>query len=155
MYSLFYSHFTQADLGKTWILRGGELGAYAQFAIADETQVGLKPKSMNFTDAASIPLVGLTTLEAYRKIQNVGVSFKNASVVVTSGSGGTGLIGIQMAKAYGAKTVATACGPSHQDYCKSLGADIVVDYTKSTLWDTLPDNFVDIVYDNFGANGTL
>ena len=145
-----------ADLGKTWLLSGGELGAYAEYAVADESQVGLKPKSMNFTDAASIPLVGLTTLEAYRKIQDVGVSFENATVVVTSGSGGTGLIGIQMAKAYKARKVVTACGPTHQSYCASLGADVVVDYTKgkTALWDALENDSVDIVYDNFGANGT-
>jgi len=144
------------DLGKTWLLKGGELGAYAEYAVADESQVGLKPESLNFTDAASIPLVGLTTLQAYRKIQDTGVSFENATVVVTSGSGGTGLIGIQMAKAYGAKKVVTACGPSNLAYCSSLGADVVIDYKKGkmALWDSLEDNSVDIVYDNFGANGT-
>ena len=66
------------------------------------------------------------------------------------------MIGIQMAKAYGATKVVTACGPSNLDYCKSLGADVVVDYTtsKTALWDALDDDSVDAVYDNFGAPGT-
>jgi len=147
------------DLGKTWLLKGGgELGAYAEFAVADESQVGLKPTSMSFGDAAVIPLVGLTTLQAFEKMKNAvdASEWPLKTVVVTSGSGGTGMIGIQMAKAYGATKVVTACGPSNLDYCKSLGADVVVDYTKSktALWDALDEDSVDAVYDNFGAPGT-
>eukprot|EP00939_MAST-03C_sp_MAST-3C-sp1_P005307 g5307.t1 len=99
-----------ADLGKTWLLKGGELGAYAEYAIADESQVGLKPKSMSFGDAAVIPLCGLTTLQAFAQMKKAvdASEWPLKTVVVTSGSGGTGMIGIQMAKAYGATKVVTA-----------------------------------------------
>lgn len=144
-----------ADLGKTWPLRGGQLGAYAEFALADEAQVGLKPKNMSFADAASIPLVGLTTLQAYRKmgLARGAKGAINSTVVVTSGSGGTGFVGIQMAKAYGARKVITACGPTTQDFCKALGADVVVDYTEGAdaLWKAAGVDDVDYVYDNYGA----
>merc|ERR1711871_304060 len=124
-----------ADLGQMWLLRGGELGAYAEYALADEAQVALKPTAMSFLDAASFPLVGLTTLQAYRKM-GLDVRGANSTVVVTSGSGGTGFVGIQMAKAYGAAKVITACGPTTQTFCKQLGADVVVDYTHGVhaLW---------------------
>ena len=44
-----------ADLGKTWMLRGGELGAYAEYAVADENQVGLKPPHLSFAEAGVAP----------------------------------------------------------------------------------------------------
>jgi NADPH2:quinone reductase len=147
-----------ADLGKDWVLKGrGELGAYAQYALADESQVGLKPSGMSFGDAASLPLVALTTLQSYQKMGLTdGSRGKNLTVVVTSGSGGTGLAGVQMARAYGATKVITACGPTSQAYCRSLGADVVTDYTKGkkSLWDAAGTDAVDAVYDNFGAPGT-
>ena len=87
-----------ADLGKDWVLKGrGELGAYAQYALADESQVGLKPKGLSFADAGSLPLVALTTLQSYQKMGLTdGSRGKNLTVVVTSGSGGTGLAGVQV-----------------------------------------------------------
>ena len=149
-----------ADLGKTWMSKGGQLGAYAEYALADESQVGLKPTSLSFSAAASLPLVSLTDLQAYRKMLGAAslVSFANKTVVVTSGSGGTGVVAVQLAKkAYGAKMVITACGPSTQAFCKSLGADVVVDYTagKAALWDAVAAaGGSDMVFDNYGAAGT-
>ena len=149
-----------ADLGKTWLSKGGQLGAYAEYALADESQVGLKPTSLSFSAAASLPLVSLTDLQAYRKMLGAAslVSFANKTVVVTSGSGGTGFVAVQLAKkAYGAKMVITACGPSTQAFCKSLGADVVVDYTagKAALWDAVAAaGGSDMVFDNYGAAGT-
>ena len=144
-----------ADLGKLWPLRGGELGAYAEFALADESQVSIKPDNLSFVEAASLPLVALTTLQAYKKAGSPFSSYSNLTVVVTSGSGGTGHVGVQMAKhVYGAKHVIAAAGPDSIDFVKSLGADVVVDYTKHDIFDTLANDTVDVVYDNFGAKGT-
>ena len=145
-----------ADLGKLWPLRGGgELGAYAEYALADESQVSIKPEILSFVQAASLPLVALTTLQAYRKAGAPFTSYSNLTVVVTSGSGGTGHVGVQMAKhAYGAKHVIAAAGPDSIDFVKSLGADVVVDYTKENIFDTLANDTVDVVYDNYGAKGT-
>lgn len=144
-----------ADLGKFWPLRGGELGAYAEYAIADEAQVGLKPRTMSFIDAASIPLVALTTLQSFRQM-GLDTHGANSTVVITSGSGGTGAVAIQMAKAYGAQKVITACGTTTQAFCAELGADVVVDYHKgkSALWNAAGKDSVDFVYDNYGAKGT-
>eukprot|EP00945_MAST-04E_sp_MAST-4E-sp1_P008507 g8507.t1 len=145
-----------ADLGKTWLLRGGQLGAYAQFAIADESQVGLMPKNLNFTEAASLPLVALTSAQALKKC---GAPWKpspgnNFTVAVTSGSGGTGFTGIQLARAWGASNVWTATSGPNVDFVESCGATDVVNYKEQSLWDAIPDNSLDVVYDNFGAPGT-
>jgi NADPH:quinone reductase-like Zn-dependent oxidoreductase len=80
----------------------------------------------------------------------------NVTVVVTSGSGGTGFMSIQLAKhCFGAARVVTATsGAAATAFVESCGADVVVDYKKSEIFAALPDDSVDIVVDNFGAKGT-
>jgi len=144
-----------ADLGKSGILKGGvQLGAWAQFAVADESQVGLKPHSLNFTEAATLPLVALTDYQALKKAGFPWTGKKNLTVVVTSGSGGTGVPAIQLVKACGASRIITAASPSHAALLKELGATDVFDYHKTTIWKELPEDSVDIVYDNYGSAGT-
>lgn len=139
-----------ADLGK-----GGfsnlQLGAWAEYALADESQVGLKPTSLSYEDAASLPLVALTDLQV---LKMAGAPWSGATVVVTSGSGGTGVVAIQLAKALGAQRIVTSASPRHHALLKELGATDVVDYHNSTIWETLDDESVDVVYDNYGAPGT-
>ena len=48
----------------------------------------------------------------------------------------------------------TAASPSNTELLKSLGADTVVDYHKSSIWAALQNNTVDVVFDNYGAPGT-
>merc|ERR1719247_3932617 len=75
--------------------------------------------------------------------------------MITEGAGGTGFIGIQLAKAWGAKHIVTATtGAEGFEFVKQLGADIVIDYKVQNIFDALPDNSVDIVYDNYGKEGT-
>ena len=81
----------------------GDTGGMAEYALVDEAQVGLKPKSLNFTEAGTIPLVGLTALECLQKAGAPWSGKANLTVLVTSGSGGTGFVGVQLAKhAFGA-----------------------------------------------------
>jgi len=129
-----------------------QLGAWAQYALADESQVGLKPESLSFEGAASLPLVALTGLQA---LKMTGAPWReNATVVITSGSGGTGVVGIQLAKAFGASRIITSASPRHHELLKSLGATDVVDYHESTIWDILSNESVDVVFDNYGAPNT-
>merc|ERR1712070_587671 len=125
-----------------------------EYAVADESQVGLKPEALSFEDAASLPLVALTDLQALKMTGAPWANRTNTTVVVTSGSGGTGVVAIQLARAFGATRVVTSASPQHHALLKSLGATDVVDYHKSTIWETLEDESVDIVYDNYGAPGT-
>lgn len=134
----------------------GDTGAMAQFAVLSEAQTSLKPTSLNMTEAGTIPLVGLTALEMFIKTGAPWTDRTNVTVAITSGSGGTGFMSVQLAKkAYKASYVVTAAsGDENIAWMKQLGADKVVDYKQQELFDALPDNSVDIVIDNYGAKGT-
>lgn len=81
--------------------------------------------------------------------------FQNLTIVITSGSGGTGLIGVQLAKAFGAGTVVTAAsGADNIALVKSFGADVVIDYKVENIFDSMANNSIDLVFDNYGAKGS-
>jgi NADPH:quinone reductase-like Zn-dependent oxidoreductase len=92
----------------------------------DEKDVALKPKNLSMVEAASIPLVGLTSWQSLVEIARLK---KGQKVFVQAGSGGVGTFAIQLAKHLGA-TVATTTSQKNYDLVKSLGADVVIDYAK-------------------------
>jgi len=144
-----------ADLGTSTLTRHDEeLGAWAEYAVAEESQVGLKPKSMSLVDAASMPLVGLTAYQAFRMAGAPWSGKKDLTIAITSGSGGTGTIALQLAKAYGATRIITSAGSNNIDLCKSLGATEVYDYHNTTIWENVANDTVDIVIDNYDSVGT-
>jgi NADPH:quinone reductase-like Zn-dependent oxidoreductase len=144
-----------ADLGKIWPLQRGELGAYAQFAVADEPQVGIKPAGLTFAQAAVMPLAAMTNIQALRKAGAPWSSPENRTVMVTSGSGGTGHLAVQMVKkGYNIGTVITVTSPENVPFCKASGADVVYDFTTQDAYSLIADSSVDVVYDNYGAAGT-
>lgn len=104
--------------------RDHRVGTFAEFIAVDEADVALKPKNLSMTEAASIPLVGLT---AWQALVEVGKVKPGQKVFIQSGSGGVGTIAIQLAKHLGA-TVATTTSAKNAELVKSLGADVVVDY---------------------------
>eukprot|EP00756_Hemistasia_phaeocysticola_P014668 Hpha_TRINITY_DN15350_c3_g2::TRINITY_DN15350_c3_g2_i1::g.88831::m.88831 len=132
---------------------GGALGGFAEYAVLECNMTGIRPAGLSPVDAGTVPVTGTTALECLRKT-GAPWAKKNLTVVITSGSGGTGYIAIQLAKALGAGRVVTAASGAGIDMVKSLGADLVVDYKKQEIFDALPNNSVDIVFDNFGAKGT-
>jgi len=133
---------------QVWMLGGG---SYAEFAVVACETAGLKPKSLSFVDAGTIPVVGATGLQCLR---SANMSLANLTVAVTSGQGGTGFMGVQLAKALGAAHVITAATGDGIDLMKRLGADTVIDYHKQDIFDALPDDSVDVVYDNYARPGT-
>eukprot|EP00729_Bicosta_minor_P019491 gene19491-11625_t len=131
----------------------GKLGAYAQWTMSDEKQLGLKPASYSFIQAAAMPLAGLTSLQAFQK---TGAPWKEAgtNVFITAGAGGTGHVAIQMAKAWGGNVTAVG-GPQDEAFIMKMGADRFIDYTKDkNVFATVADDSVDVVYDNYGGAGT-
>ena len=133
-------------------------GSYAEYAWAPCGKVGRRSASspMTLADYASLPIAAGTSLEA---LWDAGAPWrrtagKNLTVVITSGAGGTGVFGIMQAVALGAGRVITAARAEHAPMLKRLGATEVVDYTVHSLWDFLPAESVDVVYDNYGAPGT-
>ena len=104
--------------------RDHRVGTFAEFIAMDEADVALKPKNLNMVEAASIPLVALTALQALIEVAKLK---RGQKVFIQAGSGGVGTIAIQLAKHLGA-TVAATTSAKNADLVKSLGADVVIDY---------------------------
>lgn len=99
-------------------------GAIAEFAVVPESIAALKPANLDFVQAASIPMVGLTSWQALKERANLRAGQK---VFIPAGSGGVGTFAIQLAKHLGAK-VGTTTSTGNVKLVSSLGADEVVDY---------------------------
>lgn len=130
------------------------LGAYAEYAVAPCSLTRPKPQSLSFIDAGTIPGVGNTAVDIFKRTGAPWKLSDNITVVVTAGQGGTGFMAVQVAKAFGASRVITAATGEGIDLMKSLGVDIVVDYHKQDLFDSLKNSSVDVVFDNIGVAGT-
>jgi len=121
-------------------------GGYAEYAVATEGEAAAKPKSITFVEAASVPLAALT---AWQALIDTAKLSAGQTVLIHGGSGGVGSFAIQIAKAHGAKVIATASTPN-QDLLKQLGADVAIDYTKTKFEDVAKD--VDVVLDSVGKD---
>ena len=102
-------------------------GCDSEFHLVDERIVGRKPKSMDFAQAAAIPLTAITAWEAYFDRMKV---VKGRSLLIIGGAGGVGSIGIQLGKIAGLTVIATASRAATIAWCRELGADHVVDHRK-------------------------
>jgi NADPH:quinone reductase-like Zn-dependent oxidoreductase len=123
-----------------------EGGGYAEYAVATEVEAAPKPKSLTFESAAAVPLAALT---AWQALIDAAKLSAGQTVLIHGGSGGVGSFAIQIAKARGAKVIATA-STANQDFLKELGADVAVDYTKQKFEDIAKD--VDVVLDTVGKD---
>ncbi len=123
-----------------------EQGGYAEFAIAKENWVSPKPKSITHQEAASLPVAACTAWLALVEKANLGAG---QTVLIHGGSGGVGSLAIQIAKARGARVVATASA-SNQELLKQLGADQAIDYKATKFEDVVKD--VDVVLDSVGGD---
>lgn len=101
-------------------------GAWADYAVASENMLNAKPEPLSMTEAATLPLVGLTSYQALQLAGAPWAEGSNKTVVITSGAGGTGFVAVQLAKAFFARRVVTAAAPQQIPWVKSLGADVVV-----------------------------
>src|SRR6266498_2148674 len=110
-------------------------GALAEFAVVPENAAALKPANLDFVQAASIPMVGLTSWQALKERAHVKPGQK---VFIPAGSGGSGTFAIQLAKHLGAK-VGTTTSTGNVDLVRSLGADEVIDYKTQEFEDVLRD----------------
>jgi NADPH:quinone reductase-like Zn-dependent oxidoreductase len=121
-------------------------GAYAEYAVVREDEAAPKPPNVSHVDAASLPLVALTAWQALIEIADLA---PGQTVLIHAGAGGVGSIAIQLAKWRGATVIATASARNHA-FLRSLGADVVVDYT-STPFETVAQD-VDVVLDTIGGD---
>ncbi|KAK5561422.1 hypothetical protein LTR46_000227 [Exophiala xenobiotica] len=126
-------------------------GALAEFAITQKSQIVALPDGVDPILAATTPVAGLT---AYQTI--VPHVKQGDKIFINGGSGGTGVFGIQVAKAVGCY-VTTTCSTPNVELCKSLGADEVIDYWKQNVVEALKasGHKFDHVVDNVGHDMNL
>ncbi len=110
-------------------------GALAEFAVVPENAAAHKPANLDFVQAASIPMVGLTSWQALKERAKLKPGQK---VFIPAGSGGIGTFAIQLAKHLGAK-VGTTTSTGNVDLVQGLGADDVIDYKKREFEEVLRD----------------
>src|SRR5437879_5140454 len=110
-------------------------GALAEFARVPQSAAAPKPPNLDFVQAASIPMVGLTSWQALKERAQLKPGQK---VFIPAGSGGIGTFAIQLAKHFGAK-VGTTTSTGNVDLVRSLGADEVIDYKKQEFENVLRD----------------
>lgn len=101
-------------------------GSLAEFVRVPENLAALKPATLDFVQAASLPMVSLTSWQALTERAKLRAGQK---VFIPAGSGGIGSFAIQLAKHLGA-TVGTTTSTANIDWVSRLGADEVVDYKK-------------------------
>jgi len=123
-----------------------EEGGYGEFALAKEGEVARKPSSITYEEAAAVPAAGSTAWQALVDAAKLGAG---QTVLIHGGSGGVGHFAIQIAKARGARVIATA-STANQEFLKKLGVDQAIDYTATKFEDVVKD--VDVVLDAVGGD---
>lgn len=139
-------NFKQGDAVYGMTLSGGFSGAYAEYALAKADAIAPKPESINFEEAAAIPIAALTAWQAMFDLANLS---SGQRILIAGASGGVGSMAIQLAKAKGAFVVGTASGKNEQ-FVRDLGADEFVDYTQQPFEEVVKD--VDVVFDTIGGD---
>lgn len=119
-------------------------GAFAEYICAPVNVCAIMPDGTDFSEMASIPVAGLTALQA---LMTHGKLKKGESVLINGSSGGVGHFTVQIAKAYGAKVTAV-CSGKNVDFVKMLGADRVIEYDKENIH--LHDEKYDLIIDTHG-----
>ncbi|WP_330293151.1 NADP-dependent oxidoreductase [Streptomyces sp. NBC_00576] len=125
------------------------IGTFAELIAVHQDDVAIKPTTLTMEEAASLPLVALTSWQVLVERARIRPGQK---VLIHAGSGGLGTIAIQLAKELGAH-VATTTSTANVDLVKRLGADVVVDYKKQAFETVLRD--YDVVLDSLGGETLL
>ncbi|HLZ57532.1 MAG TPA: NADP-dependent oxidoreductase [Ktedonosporobacter sp.] len=124
----------------------GRDGAEAEFTIALPSELAPKPRTLDYVQAAAVPLTALTAWQAL---------FDHASLVagqtifIHGAAGGVGVFAVQLAHWAGAHVIATASA-RNRDFLHELGASVVIDYTTTRFEDEVHD--VDLVFDTVGGD---
>ena len=135
---------TTFQLGQAVFGRGSQ-GTYAEYALAPAAALTLKPDSLSFDEAATIP-VGATT--AWQGLFDHGQLNAGQRVLILGGSGGVGLFAVQFARWKGAYVLSTTSA-SNFEFVRALGAEQVFDYAQADALDAVRD--VDLVFDTVGG----
>jgi len=124
---------------------GAAKGAFAEYACARQSKVARKPEGVSFEQAASVPIAGLTALQALRDKAHLEAGQK---VLINGAAGGVGTFAVQIAKSFGAN-ITGVCSTKNVELVRSLAADRVMDYTREDF--TEDGERYDLLLDNVGT----
>ncbi|MEU6541456.1 NADP-dependent oxidoreductase [Streptomyces sp. NPDC047000] len=128
--------------GMPWFPRAA--GGYGEYVTAPARQFSRKPASVTMEQAAAVPLAALTAWQALFDTAQVTAGQR---VLITAAAGGVGHFAVQFARLRGAHVIATA-GERNREWLTELGAETVIDYTRTRFEDQVGD--VDVVIDLVG-----
>jgi NADPH:quinone reductase-like Zn-dependent oxidoreductase len=120
-------------------------GSYAEYIAVRAIEIALKPKTLSFMDAASLPLASIA---AWESVIQSGEIAEGKAILIHGASGGVGSIAVQLAKWKGAHVIATTSAAS-RELVESLGADEIIDYRSVNFKEVVHD--VDVVFDTIGG----
>jgi len=123
---------------------GAGRGAFAEYAYAPIRSLAIKPAAVSFEQAASLPVAGITALQALRDHGHIQ---RDDKVLINGASGGVGTFAVQIARHFGAE-VTGVCSARNAELVRSLGADRVIDYAQEDF--TRSNERFDIILDNMG-----
>ena len=130
-------------------------GGYAQYCIAEDTQALPLPAGLGMTEAAAVPETFFTV---WNNVFERGALKAGEWFLVHGGTSGIGTTAIQLAKAFGAKVIATAGSAEKCKACRDLGADVAVDYKREKFLDAVKaataGKGVDVILDMVGGDYT-
>ena len=118
-------------------------GSYAEQIVVDQEDMTFKPVNLSFTEAAVLPLVGLT---AWQGLVTEGKIQKGDRVLITGCTGGVGSVAVQIAKTFDAHITGT-CSAKNRDFAESLGVNRIIDYETEKI---SSDQIFDLIFDASG-----
>lgn len=121
-------------------------GAYAEYIAVKASEVALKPESIDYIQAAAVPLAGLT---AWQSIFDLGHLKAGQKILIHAAAGGVGHFAVQFARWAGSHVIGTASARNH-DFLKSIGAHETIDYNTTAFEDAVHD--VDVVLDTMSGD---
>ncbi|HEX7734327.1 MAG TPA: NADP-dependent oxidoreductase [Ktedonobacteraceae bacterium] len=141
--------------GVTTLVKGSEVyamlgygrdGAEAEFTLALPDELAPKPRTLDFVQAAAVPLTALTAWQAFFDHASL---VAGQTVLIHGAAGGVGVFAVQLARWAGAQVIATASA-RNRDFLRELGASAVIDYTTTRFEEVV--HGVDLVFDLVGGD---
>ncbi len=141
--------------GVTTLVKGSEVyammdygrdGAEAEYTIALPSELAPKPRTLDYVQAAAVPLTALT---AWQALFDHASLVAGQTVLIHGAAGGVGVFAVQLARWAGAHVIATASA-RNRDFLLELGANEIIDYTTTRFEDVVHD--VEVVFDTVGGD---